>query len=65
MDLHEKAVNGEISPNAVDLRGLISALRLCENGMVAKDAITLCITNKCFDDYEHTLVDDIVMSRFA
>ena len=65
MDLHEKAVNGEISPNAVDLRGLISALRLCENGMAAKDAVTLCITNKCFDDYEHTLVDDIVMSRFA
>ena len=65
MDLHEKAVNGEISPNAVDLRGLITALKLRENGMDARSAITMCITNKCFDDYEHTLVDDIVLSRFA
>ena len=65
MDLNEKAVNGEISPNAVDLRGLITALRLIENGMPAHNAITICITNKCLDDYEHTLVDDIVMSRFA
>lgn len=65
MDLHEKAVNGEISPNSVDLRGVITALKLIENGMAARDAITICITNKCFDDYEHTLVDDIVMSRFA
>ncbi len=65
MDLNEKAINGEISSNAVDLRGLITALRLIENGMAARDAVTMCITNKCFDDYEHTLVDDIVMSRFA
>lgn len=65
LDLNEKAVNGEISPNAVDLRGLITALKLRENGMAAKDAVTMCITNKCFDDYEHTLVDDVVMSRFA
>ena len=65
MDLNEKAINGEISPNAVDLRGLITALKLIENGMAARDAVTMCITNKCFDDYEHTLVDDIVMSRFA
>lgn len=65
LDLNEKAVNGEISANAIDLRGLITALRLIENGMGAKDAVTICITNKCFDEYEHTLVDDIVMSRFA
>ena len=65
LDLNEKAVNGEISPNAVDLRGLITALRLMENGMAARDAVTMCITNKCFDDYEHTLVDDIVLSRFV
>ena len=65
LDLNEKAVNGEISTHPVDLRGLVAALRLMADGMAARDAIAVSITNKCFDEYEHRLVDDVVMTRFG
>ena len=65
LDLNEKAVNGEISTRPVDMRGMVAALRMMADGMAAKDAITLGITNKCFDEYEHQLVQDVVMTRFA
>ncbi len=65
MDLNEKAVNGEISTQAVDMRGMIAALRLMTDGMRPKDAITIGITNKCFDEYEHQLVQDVVTTRFV
>lgn len=65
MDLDAKAVNGEISTHPVDLRGMIAALRLMAQGMKPKDAITICITNKCFDEYEYQLVQDVVMTRFV
>ena len=65
LDLNEKAVNGEISTHPVDLRGMISALRLMTDGMRPKDAIAVSVTNKCFDEYEYQLVQDVVMTRFA
>ncbi len=65
LDLNEKAVNGEISTNSVDLRGMIAALRLMAEGMRPRDAITVGIVNKCFDDYEYQLVQDVVMTRFG
>ena len=65
LDLDAKAVNGEISTHPVDLRGMISALRLMTDGMRPKDAIAISITNKCFDEYEYQLVQDVVMTRFA
>ena len=65
LDLNEKAVNGEISAHPVDLRGMISALRLMTDGMRPKDAIAVSVTNKCFDEYEYQLVQDVVMTRFA
>ena len=65
LDLNEKAVNGEISTRPVDMRGMVAALRMRADGMAAKDAIALGITNKCFDEYEHQLVQDVVMTRFA
>ena len=65
MDLNEKAINGEISTHPVDLRGTIAALRLMKDGMPPKDAVTLNITNKCFDEYEYQLVQDVVMTRFV
>lgn len=64
-DLNEKAVNGEISTHPVDLRGMIAALRLMNGGMRPKDAIAISITNKCFDEYEYQLVQDVVMTRFV
>ena len=65
LDLDEKAVNGEISTHPVDLRGMIAALRLMTDGMRPKDAIAIGITNKCFDEYEYQLVQDVVMTRFV
>ena len=65
LDLNEKAINGEISTRPVDMRGMVAALRMMADGMAAKDAIALGITNKCFDEYEHQLVQDVVMTRFV
>ncbi|MBQ1619844.1 MAG: MoxR family ATPase [Oscillospiraceae bacterium] len=65
LDLNEKAVNGEISTNAVDLRGMVAALRLMTDGMRPRDAVAIGVTNKCFDDYEFQLVDDVVTTRFG
>ena len=65
LDLNAKAVNGEISTNSVDLRGMIAALRLMTDGMAPNEAIAVSITNKCFDEYEYALVRDVVMTRFA
>ena len=65
LDLNEKAVNGEISTHPVDLRGMIAALRLMGGGMRPADAIAVGITNKCFDEYEHQLVSDVVLTRFG
>lgn len=65
LDLNEKAVNGEISTNAVDLRGTIAALRLMTDGMRPADAIALGVTNKCFDEFEYRLVQDVAMTRFG
>ena len=63
LDLQLKAKNGEISTKAVDLRGLIGAIRLVSGGLRPADAIDMGITNKCFDDFERELIRDIVMTR--
>jgi len=65
LDLNEKAVNGEISTHPVDLRGMTAALRLMADGMEPGAAVALGITNKCFDEFEHALVSDVVMTRFG
>ena len=65
LDLNAKAVNGEISTNSVDMRGMIAALHLMTDGMAPKDAIAMSITNKCFDEYEYALVRDVALTRFA
>lgn len=63
LDLQLKAKNGEISTKAVDLRGLIGAIRLVSGGLCPADAIDMGITNKCFDGFERELIRDIVMTR--
>ena len=35
------------------------------DGMAPKEAIAVSVTNKCFDEYEFQLVQDVVMTRFA
>ena len=44
---------------------MISALRLMTDGMAPGDAVAVSVTNKCFDEYEYQLVQDVVMTRFA
>lgn len=63
LDLQLKAKNGEISTKAIDLRGLIGAIRLVSGGLRPADAIDMGITNKCFDGFERELIRDIVMTR--
>lgn len=64
LDLQEKAVNGEISTHAVDLRGILAALRMMQNGMKGYTALSMGVANKCFDDYEYSLVRDVIVTRF-
>lgn len=63
-DLLKKCDGGEISSKAVDLRGLIDALRLMEQGLTARSAIAMGISGKVFDEDERELVDDVITMRF-
>ena len=63
LDLQLKAQNGEISTKAVDMRGLIGALRLVQGGLTPLEAIDMGITNKTFDTSERELIGDLVMTR--
>lgn len=62
-DIQEKCSSGEISSKALDLRGLLDALQLTEYGVEALQALDMGITNKSFDEYEQTLVRDIIKAR--
>ena len=63
LDLQLKAKNGEISTKAVDMRGLIGAIRLIHGGLTPIEAIEMGIINKSFDIFERELISDIVMTR--
>ena len=63
LDLQTKAKNGEISTKPVDLRGMIGSLKLIRGGLTPNAAVTMGITNKCFDGFEQEIVDDIVLTR--
>ncbi len=63
LDLQKKAENSEISTKALDLRGLLAALRVIRGGLGPVQAIAMGITNKTFDLFERELIEDIVMTR--
>ncbi len=63
LDLQLKASNGEISTKPLDLRGLLAAVKVMKGGLSPQVAITMGITNKCFDVFEREMVEDIVMTR--
>lgn len=63
LDLQLKANNGEISTKALDLRGLIAAIRTVGCGLKPSLAIRMGIVNKCFDLFEKEIVADVVMTR--
>lgn len=63
LDLQLKASNGEISTKAIDLRGLIGAIRIMKCGLNPYQAVKMGIVNKCFDIFEKEIVEDVVMTR--
>lgn len=65
LDLRQKYENAEISGKAVDLRGLLDALRLVSFGLPVRQALDMGITNKCFDEEERNLVEDSMSLRIS
>ena len=59
----KKCENAEISSKALDLRGLLDALRLIRRGVSAGMALDMGITNKAFDSYEQGLIRDVIAAR--
>ena len=63
LDLQKKCGSAEISSKALDLRGLLDALRLIRRGVSAGTALDMGITNKAFDAYEQSLIRDVIAAR--
>ena len=62
-ELEKKAESAEISDAALDLRGLLDAIALMEQGLTSGDALDLCVVNKTFDAYERGLIRDVIAAR--
>ncbi len=62
-EIRKKCEGGEISTKALDLRGLLAAILMMYRGLPAMQSLQLGMVNKCFDDYERQLVQDIVSVR--
>ena len=63
-DLKDKAASHEISNSAPDLRGIFDCLDLVKEGLEFKEAMKLCLVNKIFDEYEASLIEDLLKARF-
>jgi len=63
LDLQKKCESAEISSKALDLRGMLDALRLMQRGVPAASALDMGITNKAFDSYEQGLIRDVIAAR--
>jgi len=64
-DLQLKSENSEISTKSVDLRGLLSSVNLMSRGLSPVKALKMGIANKSFDDFERTLVEDVIRLRIS
>ena len=63
LDLQKTCDSAEISTKALDLRGMLDALRLIRRGIPAGAALDMGITNKAFDSYEQGLIRDVIAAR--
>lgn len=63
-DLKDKAGSHEITNSAPDLRGIFDCLDLVKEGLEFKEAMRLCLVNKIFDEYEASLIEDLLKARF-
>ncbi len=64
-ELRNKCDSAEISTKALDLRGLLAALRLMQRGLAPIEALRLGIINKCFDAFEQQLAEDVIRARIG
>ena len=63
LDLQLKALNSEISTKALDLRGLIAAMKIVDTGLSPRKAVQMGIVDKTFDVFEKEIVEDVVSTR--
>lgn len=63
LDLQLKALNSEISTKALDLRGLLAAMRIIKVGLSPALAVQMGVVNKTFDIFEKGIVEDVVRTR--
>lgn len=63
MDLQLKCMNSEISTKALDLRGLLAAMKIVDTGLSPWLAVKMGVINKTFDAFEKEIVEDVVSTR--
>lgn len=63
LDLQTKCLNGEISTKALDLRGMLAALKIIRAGISPLQAISIGVINKTFDIFEKEIIRDVVRTR--
>ena len=63
MKIWLKSQNSEISTKAVDLRGLIGALRTINRGLEPLLAVKMGILGKTFDEFEKEIISDVIELR--
>lgn len=63
MDLQLKASHNEISTKALDLRGLIGAVKTIRAGLSPEKALRMGMVNKCFDVFEREIIEDVMETR--
>ena len=63
LDLQLKCANGEISTKALDLRGLLAAMKIVDAGLTPWQAVRMGVINKTFDIFEKEIVEDVVRTR--
>lgn len=62
-EIRKKCESSEVSTKALDLRGLMASVNLVYNGLNIGNALEIGIVNKSFDEFEKTLVADIIATR--
>ena len=63
LDLQLKAKHSEISTKALDLRGLLAAMKIVNTGLSPWQAVQMGVVNKTFDIFEKEIVEDVVRTR--
>ncbi|MDY5052729.1 MAG: MoxR family ATPase [Anaerovibrio sp.] len=65
MDLQLKYQQGEISSKAVDLRGLLGALGIYQQGLGLRSALQMGLVNKVFNEDERKIIQDLLDLRIG